>query len=97
MTVEALYTLIESPVISEKSTNAEMNNQYSFRVSPKTNKKRVKQAIETIFGVKVVAVRTMTMKGKVKRDRRGLGRRNKWKKAIVTIIEGQRIEYAGSD
>ena len=94
MNIDRLYTLIEAPVISEKSANAEVDNQYTFKMLPKANKDQIKNAIEQAFGVDVVAIRTMNVKGKTKRTRYGLGKRKSWKKAVVTVAEGQRIDYA---
>ncbi len=94
MNTEQLYTLIESPLVSEKSAGGEAYSQYTFRMLPGANKQSIKEAIQIAFGVDVISVRTMNVKGKVKRARFGMGQRKSWKKAIVTVAPGQRIDYA---
>ena len=87
------YKIIKRPVISEKSTLlTESHGKYVFEVAPDANKIQIKQAIEEVFKVGVVKVRTMRMPGKTKRVRLQLGRTPMWKKAIVTLKEGDRIE-----
>ena len=87
------YKIIKRPVVSEKSTLlSEKQNKYVFEVAPEANKIQIKRAIEEIFKVAVVKVRTMRMPGKTKRVRLQLGRTPMWKKAIVTLKEGDRIE-----
>lgn len=93
MNTEQLYTLIESPIVTEKSAGGEALGQYSFKVHPSADKKKIKEAIEIAFGVDVLSVRTLNMQGKTKRTRFGMGQRKSWKKAIVTIYPGQRIDY----
>jgi large subunit ribosomal protein L23 len=88
------YDMIIRPVVTEKTTEQkEGDNQITFEVNPKTNRIEVKRAIENIFNVKVEAVRTMNVKGKVKRRGRVIGKRKNWKKAIVTLMPGQRIDF----
>jgi large subunit ribosomal protein L23 len=86
--------LIQKVHISEKaSLVAEKLNQYVFRVSPEANKIEIKNAIERLFKKHVVAVRTMQYAGKKKRERRAdFGRRAHWKKAIVSLAPGEKIE-----
>ncbi|MBV9732059.1 MAG: 50S ribosomal protein L23, partial [Verrucomicrobia bacterium] len=73
----------------------ERNNQYVFRVATHANKIEIKQAIEKLFGKKVVRVNTAQYAGKKKRERRAdFGRKTHWKKAIVTLAEGEKIELA---
>lgn len=91
-----LYDLIKKPVISEKSTLLASQNKYVFEVDLKASKSEVKQAIEAIFGVKVVAVNTIKGHGKVKRFRGILGKQNDYKKAVVTLAEGGQIDVTGS-
>ncbi len=93
MNTEQLYSLIDSPVVTEKSAGAEALGQYTFKVLPAADKKKIKEAIQIAFGVDVITVRTLNMKGKTKRTKFGLGQRKSWKKAIVTIMPGQRIDY----
>jgi large subunit ribosomal protein L23 len=84
--------IIISPVISEKSYGLIDENKYTFLVSVDANKTQIKQAIESIFGVRVTSVNTLIRQGKVVRSRSGLGRRNKTKRAIVSIAAGERID-----
>lgn len=95
MNQERLYKVIVAPVISEKSTRvAELANQVVFKVANTATKKEVAAAVEKMFDVKVNGVQTLNMKGKTKRTRFGLGKRNDWKKAYVTLAEGQEIDFA---
>ena len=87
------YKIIRQPVISEKSTLlTEKHNKYVFEVAPDANKIQIKKAVEDIFKVAVVKVRTMRMPGKTKRVRLQIGRTPEWKKALVTLKQGDRIE-----
>ncbi|HEX4200955.1 MAG TPA: 50S ribosomal protein L23 [Chthoniobacterales bacterium] len=73
----------------------ERNNQYVFRVATDANKIEIKQAVEKLFGKKVVRVNTAQYAGKKKRERRAdFGRKTHWKKAVVTLAEGEKIELA---
>ena len=92
MTREQMYDLILGPIITEKSTQGVEHNQVTFRVRKEATKPQVKVAIEELFGVKVKAVNTLNQKGKLKRFRGRLGRRNDVKKAIVTLEEGHSID-----
>jgi large subunit ribosomal protein L23 len=85
--------IIYRPVVTEKSTGAIEDNKYTFVVDLKANKVEIRQAIETIFKVKVTRVNTIRVLGKTKRVGRTIGRRPDYKKAIVTLAEGQRIEF----
>ena len=88
------YDIIKSPLITEKTTiQKEDSNQVSFKVSRKANRVEIKRAIENIFNVKVAGVRTMQVKGKTKQRGRIIGKRKDWKKAIVTLISGERIDF----
>lgn len=84
--------IILRPVISEKTYGLLDENKYTFLVDPRANKTHIKQAIESIFDVKVLSVNTMNRSGK--RKRRGLvvGKRPDTKRAIVTVAEGDEIE-----
>jgi large subunit ribosomal protein L23 len=85
--------VVRKVLITEKGTVLrETRNQYFFEVARDANKIDIKRAIETIFRVKVDNVRTMQLRGKVKRQGRWVGRRNDWKKAIVTLKPDQKIE-----
>ena len=86
--------LIHNIRLTEKaSLLGEKSNQYVFRVDPRANKLQIKQAIQEIFGKKVVRVNTAQYAGKKKRERRAdFGRRPHWKKAIVTLAQGEKID-----
>ena len=92
LTREEMYELIRRPVITEKATNASEHNQVTFRVPLTADKRQVKAAVEGLFKVKVTAVNTIRVKGKLKRFRGALGRRSDYKKAIVTLAEGSKID-----
>ncbi len=86
-------TIVRKVLITEKGTvMREVRNEYTFEVERDANKIEIKRAVETIFNVKVADVRTMQMRGKVKRQGRYAGRRNDWKKAIVKLQPDQKIE-----
>ena len=89
---ERYYDIIVSPVITEKATMASEANQVIFKVASDATKPQVKEAIEKLFDVKVKAVNTLIRKGKTKRFRGIVGRRNDWKKAMVTLEEGHSID-----
>ncbi|MGH7054803.1 MAG: 50S ribosomal protein L23 [Stellaceae bacterium] len=89
---QQMYDTILSPVITEKATNITEHNQVVFRVPLGATKREVKAAVEGLFNVKVEAVNTIRVMGKVKRTRGRLGRRSDYKKAIVTLKEGARID-----
>jgi large subunit ribosomal protein L23 len=90
--------IIIRPVVSEKSYAAFDENVYTFVVAPDANKIEIRQAVESIFGVRVTNVNTVNRKGKRKRNRRtgGWGSRPGSKRAIVSLVEGDRIEIFGS-
>ncbi|SDF50472.1 50S ribosomal protein L23 [Sporolituus thermophilus] len=85
--------IIIRPLITEKSNNLMQDNKYTFIVAPKANKVEIRQAIEQIFKVKVLAVNTIRVRGKVKRLGRTQGKRPDYKKAIVKLAPGERIEF----
>jgi large subunit ribosomal protein L23 len=88
------YDLIKNASLTEKATMlSEKQNKYVFRVSPRANKIQIKKAIERLFQKKVINVNTCNYAGKKKRERRAdYGRKAHWKKAIVTLAEGEKIE-----
>ena len=89
-----LHRVITSPLITEKGTLVnEQGNQFVFRVRPEANKVDIRRAIETLFKVKVEKVHTLNYLGKTRRVGRTLGQRPRWKKAYVTLAEGQRIDF----
>jgi large subunit ribosomal protein L23 len=86
------YDVIVSPVITEKATMLSEHNKVVFRVRKDATKPQIKEAVERLFDVKVVAVNTLVAKGKVKMFRGRKGQRSDVKKAIVTLAEGQSID-----
>ena len=80
--------VIIKPIVSEKSYALIDNGKYTFEVDPRSNKTEIKQAIESIFKVKVASVNTLNRVGKVKRTKVGLGKRKDTKRAIVTLKSG---------
>ena len=90
---EKVFSIIKRPVISEKSTAlAEVANRYVFEVDSAASKPEIKSAVEQLFKVKVKAVNTIIMHGKNKRSGRFEYKRSNWKKAIITLVQGQKIE-----
>lgn len=95
MSKERLYKVILAPIVSEKATMAaELANQVVFKVIKDANKQEIRDAVELVFDVKVDAVQVLNVKGKTKRTRFGIGRRSDWKKAYVSLAEGQEIDFA---
>ena len=92
MNPERKFDVILAPWITEKSTEGSEHNQFTFKVSRDSTKVEIKSGIEELFGVTVTKVNTINMRGKVKRFKGRLGRRAAYKKAIVTIAEGQSID-----
>ena len=89
---ERMYQLIVSPVITEKATVLNEVGQVTFKVVSDATKPEIKAAVEGLFGVNVTAVNTVVVKGKSKRFRGRPGQRSDWKKAIVSLAEGQSID-----
>jgi large subunit ribosomal protein L23 len=90
------HDVILAPVVSEKSYDLiENNNTYTFVVDTRTNKEEIKDAVESIFGVRVVRVNTMNRKGKMKRQGFTRGRRKNTKRALVTLADGNSIDLFG--
>ncbi|MGD8343287.1 MAG: 50S ribosomal protein L23 [Desulfobacterales bacterium] len=88
------YEIIRRPLITEKtSIQKEIANQLTFEVDRRANRIEIKRAVETAFKVRVASVQTMQVKGKVKRRGRNIGKRRDWKKAIVTLMPGERIDF----
>jgi large subunit ribosomal protein L23 len=88
-----LYSVIRKPLVTEKSTIArDEKNKYIFEVDRRANKIEIEKAVEKLFKVKVLNVRTMNILGKKKRQGRIVGQKNNWKKAVVTLVPGQTIE-----
>ena len=92
--MQNVYEVIRRPIISEKSTAlAEVGSRYAFEVAVQANKQEIRDAVQRLFNVKVRGVHTMVMHGKVKRVGRFETKKPNWKKAIVTLAEGQKIDF----
>jgi large subunit ribosomal protein L23 len=86
--------VVQGPIITEKGTLVnELGNQVVFRVHPRANKVEIRQAVESLFKVRVEKVRTTRQLGKIRRVGKHMGRRPDWKKAYVTLAEGSRIDF----
>jgi large subunit ribosomal protein L23 len=92
LTRQQMYDIVRAPVITEKATNVSEHDQVIFRVPLTATKREVKAAVEGLFRVNVTAVNTIRVMGKLKRFRGRPGRRSDYKKAVVTLREGQRID-----
>ncbi len=92
MIAEKHYDIILAPVITEKATRVSEYNQVAFKVADSATKPEIKAAVEKLFNVKVTAVNTLVVKGKKKLFRGRPGQRSDYKKAIVTLAEGQKID-----
>jgi large subunit ribosomal protein L23 len=89
-----LYTIIKKPRLTEKGTALqESYNQIVLQVAPQANKIEIKSAVEKLFNVKVKQVRTLNMHGKQKRMGRHSGHKSDWKKAVVTLAEGSKMDF----
>jgi large subunit ribosomal protein L23 len=92
------YEILERPIITERASSLqERFNQVAFRVKRDANKYQIRDAVETLYGVKVVNVRTMNMPGKLKRRGSSVGRRPAWKKALVTLKQGDGIDFFATE
>lgn len=89
---EAMYNVILSPHVTEKATMGSEHNQVTFKVANTATKPQIVQAIEALFGVKVKGINTLVQKGKTKRFKGIKGRRSDFKKAIITLEDGQVID-----
>jgi len=87
------YDVIRSPVITEKATLASESNQVIFKVAKSATKPEIKAAVEQLFNVKVESVNTMVYRGKDRRMGRGYAKMQNWKKAVVTLREGESIDF----
>ncbi len=88
------HDLIRRPLNTEKTNiQQEMANQITFEVDRRANRVEIARAVETLFKTRVAAVRTMQVKGKKKRMGRHIGKRRDWKKAVVTLMPGERIDF----
>jgi len=92
--MRSIYDVIKRPIISEKSTAlAEVAGRYSFEVATQANKQEIRDAVQRLFSVKVCEVRTLMVHGKVKRVGQFQNKRPNWKKALVTLEAGQKIDF----
>ena len=97
MNQEKVLKVLLGPIVSEKTTMAaSANNQYVFKVRADSNKREIRAAVESMFGVKVEAVTTSNVKGKKKVFKGKVGQRINWKKAVVKVSEGQMIDATAS-
>lgn len=93
---EAMYQIIRSPLVTEKSTGISAHNQYGFKVALDATKPEIKAAVEGLFKVKVLEVNTLIQKGKTKRFKGRPGRRSDVKKAFVRLEKGQEIDFTAT-
>ena len=94
MNQEKVLKVLLAPVVSEKTSRLSADNQYAFKVRKDSNKKEIKAAVETLFGVNVDNVTTSIVKGKKKMFKGKAGKRSDWKKAVVKVSEGQMIDVS---
>ena len=88
------YQIIQKPIVTEKATKLSEFNKVVFEVAYKSNKNEIKGAVEKLFSVKVKSVNIINIKGKVKRFKGVLGKRNNIKKAVITLEEGNTIDIS---
>lgn len=93
--MNSVYNVIIRPVVSERSFDLTNQNKYTFEVAKQAPKEEIADAVEKLFGVHVVKVNTISVKPKTKRVRYQAGKTRSWKKAIVTVAEGDSIELFG--
>ena len=95
---ERLMQVLLAPTVSEKSTYVgDKNNQIVFRVADDATKPEIKAAVELLFKVKVKGVQVSNVKGKEKKTGRIMGRRRNWKKAYVSLAQGQEINFQATE
>ncbi len=88
------YDVLQKPLLTEKAMAQKENlNAVVFKVHPEATKTQIKEAVEKFFTVKVESVRTLNFDGKTKRFGKNIGRRQDWKKAVVTLKEGEKLEF----
>lgn len=98
MNQERVFQVLVGPHVSEKAAVvADENNQFVFKVAADATKTEIKKSVEQLFKVKVDSVRTLKVKGKVKRNRFGYSTKPTWKKAYVRLEQGQDIDFASVD
>lgn len=95
--MRSAYDILKKPRITEKgSAMAESKPVVVFEVPLDANKAEIRKAVQALFNVEVRTIRTMVVRGKVKRRGRYIGKRSNWKKAIVTLVDGQEIDFFGA-
>jgi large subunit ribosomal protein L23 len=87
-----LYEILRKPLVTEKNATLQMSGKYAFEVDKRANKMQIKEAVETAFNVKVLGVNVMNMPGKNKRMGKGMTITPNWKKAVVTLKPGDKID-----
>jgi len=98
MSESRLLKVLVAPLVSEKTARiAERNRQYVFKVVGDATKPEIRQAVEMLFSVKVTGVQVANMPGKAKRFGQTIGKRSDWKKAFVTLAEGNDINFMGAE
>ena len=89
-----IYEVLKRPIVTEKTSSQVSDfHRYTFEVDKRANKHLVKEAVEEAFNVEVIAVNIMNVRGKIRRHGRQTGRTRDWKKAVVTLMPGQSIEF----
>jgi large subunit ribosomal protein L23 len=87
------FEVLRRPLVTEKSTELQTQNKYAFEIADEANKPMVKEAVEAAFKVKVTKVNVVSMRGKARRVGRRIVQTRDWKKAIVTLAAGDKIEF----
>jgi large subunit ribosomal protein L23 len=87
-----LYEILRRPLVTEKNATLQMGGKYAFEVDKRANKMQIKEAVETAFKVTVMGVNVMNMPGKSKRMGKGIAITPNWKKAVVTLKPGEKID-----
>lgn len=93
--MNSVYNVIVRPIVTERSFDLMSDNKYTFEVAPAAPKEEIAAAVEKLFDVSVVKVNTMWVKPKEKRVRYQAGMTRRWKKAVITLVEGDSIEVFG--
>lgn len=96
VSLERAYTIIKTPLVTEKATLGSEQGKVTFKVALDASKPEIKSAVEQIFNVKVTAVNTSILKGKVKRFKNTVGKRMDTKKAVVSLAEGQTLDVTNA-
>lgn len=92
--LEQYYKILRRPIVTERTTEiGEKENKVVFEVALKADKLLIAQAVEAVYQVKVVGVNTSIVRGKIKRFGKNVGKRSNWKKAVVTLKEGDNIDF----